>query len=268
MKKYCRILSVAGSDSGGGAGIQADIKTISACGCYAETAVTAVTVQNTLGVSAIHPLPPDIVSAQILAVYEDIGADAVKTGMFYSAETVAGAADALRRCGAGKLVVDPVMVSTSGSVLLEKDALESLIKNLFPLAVLITPNITEASAILGREIKRQDELDDAAREISAMSGSAVLVKAGHIDSSEITDVMYDPSSGFSYFKSARVDTQNTHGTGCVLSSAIASYLGKGKSLGESVALAKKYIDGALRAGSAYKLGQGHGPLHHFYKFWE
>ena len=267
MKEYCKILSIAGSDSGGGAGIQADIKAISACGCYAMTAITALTAQNTLGVNAIHPVPADMVREQIIAVFSDIGADAVKTGMLFSADIVEAAAGALKETGAANLVVDPVMVATAGSRLIENETIPSMINLLFPLASLITPNIPEAEAILGREIKTQADLDRAAKEMSDISGSAILLKGGHFENlREIVDVLYEPSSGFSYYKTPYIDTQNTHGTGCVLSAAIASHLGKGKSIREAVAAAKKYLDGALRAGAEYRLGRGCGPLHHFYEF--
>jgi len=267
MKDYCKILSIAGSDSGGGAGIQADIKAISACGCYAMTAITAITAQNTLGVSAIYPVTADMVREQIISVFSDIGADAVKTGMLYSADIVMAAALALKETGVVNLVVDPVMVATSGSKLIEDETLPGMIRFLFPLASLITPNIPEAEAILGHEIKTLSGLDQAAKEISDISGSAVLLKGGHLENlQEIVDVLYEPSYGFSYYKAVYVDTLNTHGTGCVLSAAIASYLGKGNTIREAVAAAKKYLDGAIRAGAEYQLGRGRGPLHHFYKF--
>ena len=266
MKEYCKILSIAGSDSGGGAGIQADIKAISACGCYAMTAITAITAQNTLGVNAIHPIPVDIVREQITAVLSDIGADAVKTGMLYSAEIVEVIAEALKESGVTSLVIDPVMVSTSGSRLIEDETLHSLINSLFPLATLITPNIPEAEIILGRELKTRSDLTQAAKEVSDISGSATLLKGGHFEDREMVDILYEPSSGFSYYATEYVDTPNTHGTGCTLSAALASYLGKGKTVREAVEAAKKYLDKAVRAGAEYRLGHGHGPLHHFYEF--
>ena len=266
MKEYCKILSIAGSDSGGGAGIQADIKAISACGCYAMTAITAITAQNTLGVSAIHPVPADMVREQVISVLSDIGADAVKTGMLYSAEIVEAIAGALKETGTTNLVVDPVMVATSGSRLIKDETVSTLIRLLFPLATLITPNIPEAGTILGRELKTQSDLAQAAKEISDISGSAVLLKGGHFDDREIVDILYEPSSGFSYYKTDYVDTPNTHGTGCTLSAALASYLGKGKTVREAVDAAKKYLDKAIRTGAEYRLGRGSGPLHHFHEF--
>lgn len=268
MKTYSKILSIAGSDSSGGAGIQGDIKAISACGAYAMTAITAVTIQNTLGVTGVHLIPVDTIIAQIRAVYEDPGVDAVKIGMLYSKEIIIAIADVLKEYGEANLVVDPVMVSTSGARLISEESLPAMIEKLFPLAAVITPNLPEAESILGKNIKHVDELPDAARAIADITGQPVLLKAGHLKESEIIDVLYEPENGFTYFKHKRSDSKNTHGTGCALSSAIAAYLGKGEKLKEAVSIAEQYIQGSINAGSQYICGAGNGPLHHFYNFWE
>ena len=268
MKTYSKILSIAGSDSSGGAGIQGDIKTIAACGCYAMTAITAITVQNTLGVTGVHLVPAETISAQIHAVYDDPGVDAVKIGMLFSKEIVIAVTDALKQRHEEKLVVDPVMVSTSGARLIDDATLPYMIDMLFPIAAIITPNLPEAEVILGKSIKKAEELPDAARSISDITGRAILLKAGHLEEEEIVDVLYEPNAGFTYFKHERKNTKNTHGTGCALSSAIASYLGKGNSLKEAVSLAEQYIQDSIHAGSEYSCGAGNGPLHHFYKFWK
>lgn len=215
MKHYRKVLSIAGSDSGGGAGIQADIKTISACGCYAATAITAITVQNTLGVQAVHAVPTEILRGQIDAVLSDIGADAVKIGMLHSSEVVRLVREMLIRFKAGNIVLDPVMVSTSGHRLIEEDAIASLRTELLPLARVITPNIPEAEILLGgRKLSFQSELPDAARELAESSGGSVLLKAGHLSEEDLSDIFYDLEDGKCYsLTSKRIHTKNTHGTG-------------------------------------------------------
>ena len=266
MKHYRKVLSIAGSDSGGGAGIQADIKTISACGCYAATAITAITVQNTLGVQAVHAVPTEILRGQIDAVLSDIGADAVKIGMLHSSEVVRLVREMLIRFNAGNIVLDPVMVSTSGHRLIEEDAIASLRTELLPLARVITPNIPEAEILLGgRKLSFQSELPDAARELAESSGASVLLKAGHLSEDDLSDIFYDLEDGKCYsLTSKRIHTKNTHGTGCTMSSAFASMLAKGMSLPDAAKAAKDFINGAIHSGKDYEIGHGFGPVNHLY----
>ena len=269
MKQYNRVLTIAGSDSGGGAGVQADIKTISACGCYAASALTAITVQNTLGVSGVHAVPIDILEGQISAVIEDIGVDAVKIGMLHSAEVVQSVRKLLDRYDAPNVVLDPVMVSTSGHRLIEESAIASLITDLLPRARVITPNIPEAEILLGGvELTKQSQLPEAAKALAEKSGTSVLLKAGHLTEERLVDIFYDVEDGKLYeLPSVRIHTKNTHGTGCTLSSAFASMLAKGLPLPDAAAAAKNYINEAIIAGAEYEIGHGFGPVKHFYKFW-
>ena len=271
MKRYPRVLTIAGSDSGGGAGIQADIKAISATGSYAASAVTAVTVQNTLGVRAVHNVPPEIVLGQIEAVLGDIGADAVKVGMLGTAANVEVVCGALRRFSVKKMVLDPVMIATSGDSLIEKSAVELLVGHLAPLATVITPNIPEAEVILGEKLRSRDDLPRFARSISEKISApelrrvSVYMKAGHLDEAVLTDIFYNAEEDrFVELASPYVRTVNTHGTGCTLSSAIASYLAQGFGLDESAGLAKNYLKNALVSGAGYEIGRGHGPVNHFW----
>lgn len=264
-KSYSRVLTIAGSDSGGGAGIQADIKSISANGCYAASAITAITVQNTLGVSAVQGLPLDIISGQIDAVLSDIGADAVKIGMLHSSEVVLTVRDALIRNHATNIVLDPVMVSTSGHRLIEESAIDTLMSELIPLSRVITPNIPEAEILLGESLTNQSQLPEAARELATKFGVSVLLKAGHLTEDELVDIFYDHETGTTYrLPSVRIYTPNTHGTGCTLSSAFASMLARGYELPEAARRAKDYINNAIIAGADYQIGHGHGPVCHFY----
>ena len=268
--KYNRVLTIAGSDSGGGAGIQADIKTISACGCYAASAITAITVQNTLGVTGVHPVPIDIIEGQIDAVIEDIGVDAIKIGMMHSAEVVRAVSAKLDKHGVKNVVVDPVMVSTSGHRLIEDSAIESLIADLLPRARVITPNIPEAEILLGgTKLEHQSELPDAAKALAEKSGTSVLLKAGHLTEERLVDIFYDVEDGKLYeLPSVRIHTRNTHGTGCTMSSAFASMLAKGLPLPEAAAAAKQYINDAIVTGADYEIGHGFGPVKHFYALWK
>lgn len=270
MKHYNIVLTIAGSDSGGGAGVQADIKTISACGCYAASAITAVTVQNTLGVNAVSAVPVDILEGQIDAVLSDIGADAVKIGMLHSSEVVRCVRKMLDKYNAKNVVLDPVMVSTSGHRLIEEEAIASLVSDLLPRARVITPNIPEAEILLGGEqLALQKDLPDAARRLADKSGASVLLKAGHLTEEKLVDIFYDVEDGKVYeLPSARIHTRNTHGTGCTLSSAFASMLAKGMSLPDAAATAKDYINEAIIAGAEYEIGHGFGPVKHFYKIWD
>ena len=255
-----KVLSIAGSDSIGGAGIQADIKTITMLGCYAMTAITAVTVQNTCGVTGVMDVPPEYIEAQIGAVFTDVVPDAVKIGMVSKRESILAIASRLKQYQPKHIVADPVMVSTSGHALLDPDAVDTLRSALLPLATVITPNLPETAVLLGREVQNIAEMKAAAQELAAQFGTAVLVKGGHLTETA-ADVLY--ADGQTYvFETERVETQNTHGTGCTLSSAIASGLAKGMTLPESVKAAKDYITGALKAG--FDIGRGNGPLLHNY----
>ena len=264
MKHYSRVLSIAGSDSGGGAGIQADIKTISALGCYAATAITAVTVQNTIGVEAVHPVPVDVIEGQIEAVLNDIGADAVKIGMLHSAEVVQVVAKMLRKYKVKNVVLDPVMVSTSGHRLIEESAIATLQQELIPLSRVITPNIPEAEILLGGErLEAQSALPEAAKKLAHIYNVSVLLKAGHLTEDHLVDYFYDIDVGIMLeLPSQRVDTRNTHGTGCTMSSAFAAMLAKGKTLSEAAKEAKEYVANAILSGAEYGIGHGHGPVCH------
>lgn len=265
--KYNRVLTIAGSDSGGGAGIQADIKAISACGCFATSAITAVTAQNTLGVEAVEGLSTAIIEQQIAAVLSDIGTDSVKIGMLHSADVVRTVAATLRRFGVDNVVLDPVMVSTSGHRLIEESAVDVLRSELIPMARIITPNIPEAEILLDAPIPSQDGMPDAARELARRYGVSVLLKAGHMTEACLTDILYNRETDqVLALASERVDTRNTHGTGCTLSSALAAFLARGLALDEAVRAAKDYISGAIVAGAVYETGHGHGPVCHFYRY--
>lgn len=268
MKTYYKVLTIAGSDSGGGAGIQADIKAISANGCYAASAITAVTVQNTLGVSGVAAIPVDVIVGQIEAVLSDIGADCVKIGMLHSSEVVTAVADTLHRFDVRNIVLDPVMVSTSGHRLIEEEAVETLKKELIPMARVITPNIPEAEILYGAKIGEQDALPRIARELSSHFGVSVFLKAGHLTDDSLVDVFYDAECDkIVELASKRVYSKNTHGTGCTLSSAMAANIAKGMSLADAARAAKEYINGAIVSGAEYEIGGGHGPVNHFYNLW-
>ena len=338
--QYPRVLTIAGSDSGGGAGIQADIKAISATGSYAASAITAVTVQNTLGVEGVHPVPPETIAAQIRCVLSDIGANAVKIGMLHSAEVVLSVRDALSEAikegwltpaqgttaqttdagiapapettagaetapaqgttaqttgagtapalgttaGAGtapspgttagaapapagrvNIVLDPVMVSTSGHRLIEDSAIEVLSRELIPMARIITPNLPEAEVLAGCSITSAEEFPDIARRLSCGGRVSVLMKAGHQCGGDVTDIFYNAETdSIKRFTHPRLDTPNTHGTGCTLSSALASYLAQGLSPDDAVEAAIAYISAAIESGAAYTIGHGHGPVNHFW----
>ncbi|HQQ69047.1 MAG TPA: bifunctional hydroxymethylpyrimidine kinase/phosphomethylpyrimidine kinase [Alicycliphilus sp.] len=262
QRRYARVLSIAGSDSGGGAGIQADLKTFSALGCYGMTAITAITAQNTQGVRAIHGVPTDILRAQIDAVVEDIGVDAVKIGMLHAPEVVQVVADAIRRHDLPNVVLDPVMVATSGDRLIAEETVGQLVRELFPLAQLVTPNLDEAGWLLGRSIALEDELDAAADALLALGARAVLLKGGHLPGERVVDVLALPGGAHHHLASQRIATRNGHGTGCTLSSAIAAHLALGQPLVPAVQSARRYILGAIAAGAQVRTGHGHGPLNH------
>ena len=270
---YPRILSIAGSDSGGGAGIQADLKTCSALGCYGMTAITAITAQNTCGVQGIHAIPPEMLRQQIDAVVSDIGVDAVKIGMLHNPEVVHIVAQAIRQYRFKHIVLDPVMVATSGDALIARETIAVLVSELFPLVSVITPNLDEASLLLARPIQYVDELNAAAQDLHALGAPAVLLKGGHLaeqpngnsNGAQVTDVLLYAQDGAIHtqtYTSPRIISRNTHGTGCTLSSAIACYLALGESLPDAVAKARAYIVQAIEQGKNVHTGQGHGPLNH------
>ena len=266
-KTYTRVLTIAGSDSGGGAGIQADLKAIAANGCYGMSVITALTAQNTKGVFGIHPVPVSFVREQLQAVLSDIGSDAIKIGMLFSSELIEMIAAELKVLATGNIVLDPVMVATSGDKLLKDEAVSSLKNSLIPMANLITPNLPEASVLLGREITTNKELADAAKELSELGCPNVLIKGGHLEEGDCDDLLYMAGSGeVRTYPVRRIETKNSHGTGCTLSSAIAAGLAKGLPIDAAVAAGKEYITGAIESGAKYKIGEGHGPVDHFYKF--
>ena len=256
-----RILSIAGSDSSGGAGIQADIKTITMLGGYAMTAVTAITAQNSVGVQGIAAIAPAMVAQQIASCINDIGVDAVKIGMLHDAAVITAVAEALKGVTA-PIVLDPVMIATSGAALIAPDAMAAMRELLFPKAALLTPNLPELVALIGRPLASTQELIDAAGELSEATGAAVLAKGGHMFSEDdrITDVLFVPGERAAAFGHARIDTVHTHGTGCTLSSAIATLLGHGQPLEHAVRLARQFVIRAIENAPGY--GAGHGPLGH------
>lgn len=269
MNNYNKVLTIAGSDSGGGAGIQADIKAISACGGFATSAITAITAQNTLGVIDIHAIPIATLSNQIKAVLEDIGTDSVKIGMLHNSETILAVRDMLKQFAITNIVLDPVMVATSGSKLLQDEAIQTLQNELIPNARVITPNIPEGEILLGEKVKDQTKLPNYAKILGEKFKVSVLLKAGHLNDEKLVDVFYNQETNeIVELSSKRIYTKNTHGTGCTLSSALATFLARGFELNRSVELAKNYIDGAIQSGKDFVVGNGHGPVHHFFNWWE
>ena len=254
-----RVLVIAGSDSGGGAGLQADVKSITMLGGHAAAAVTAVTVQDTLGVHAIFPIPPDVVRAQGLAVLADLGADAVKVGMLGDAALVAVAAELIDAAGDAPAVIDPVMRAKGGASLASQAAVQALREQLIPRAALLTPNAPEAEALTGLSVQTPDDLRRAAGALMEAGAKAVLVKGGHLPGPRVVDVLMTPA-GETRFESGRIDSRHTHGTGCTLASAIAAHLACGGSLESAVARARDYVRGAIAHAPGF--GAGHGPLHH------
>ncbi|MBN0988138.1 bifunctional hydroxymethylpyrimidine kinase/phosphomethylpyrimidine kinase [Amphritea pacifica] len=261
-------LTIAGSDSGGGAGIQADLKAFSALGVYGASAITAITAQNTREVRAIHPVPLPVLSEQICAVFDDLNVAAVKTGMLGDAETVACVADTLEQYRPAYLVVDPVMVAKSGDALLLDSAVETLKKRLFPLASLITPNLPEAAVLLGcPQPGTLAEMETMVQQLFALGAGAVLLKGGHLEGTDdAVDLLFDGEQLYR-FCSPRIATRNTHGTGCTLASAITAGLASGLRLPEAVQKAKDYIATAISAADRLQVGHGQGPVHHFYRYW-
>ena len=260
--QYFRLLTIAGSDSGGGAGIQADLKTFSALGCFGMSAITALTAQNTCGVRAIHGVPPGMLTDQINAVVEDIGVDAVKIGMLHSPEIVLSVASAIDRHALPHVVLDPVMVATSGAVLIDSPAIAALVHQLFGRAVVITPNLDEASLLVGRTLTNEQDMQVAAHELLAKGARAVLLKGGHLAGDVVSDLLQVAGAAPYWIRGPRIVTANTHGTGCTLSSAVAANLALGYSLVDAVEAARAFVRSALAAGANVKTGQGSGPLNH------
>ncbi|WP_331376889.1 bifunctional hydroxymethylpyrimidine kinase/phosphomethylpyrimidine kinase [Sinorhizobium chiapasense] len=259
-------LTIAGSDSGGGAGIQADLKTFSALGVYGASVITAVTAQNTKGVTAVADLSPEIVTAQIDAVFSDLNVAAVKIGMVSRQETIAAIADGLRRFGK-QAVIDPVMVATSGDRLLRPDAVAALVEELMPLALVATPNLPEAALLTGRSIAEDEtEMARQAEVILKTGARSVLLKGGHRQGSEATDLFFDGNT-LVRLPAARIETGNDHGTGCTLSAAVTAGLALGRPLVDAVREAKTYLHAALSAANALSVGEGRGPVHHFHRWW-
>jgi len=260
--RYARVLTIAGSDSGGGAGIQADLKTFAALGCYGMSAITALTAQNTVGVQGIHAVPAEFLKAQIQSVVEDIGVDAVKIGMLHAPGIVDVVAWAIDHYQLTNVVFDPVMVATSGDRLIANDTVEVLVRELFPRVTVITPNLDEAALLLDRPIPNADALDAAAHDLLQMGVKAVLLKGGHLAGDEVVDVLLQTGVAPQRLASPRIASHNVHGTGCTLSSAIAAHLALGHPLAEAVSMARRFILGAIAKGANVTTGHGHGPLNH------
>lgn len=264
MFRYPVALTIAGSDSSGGAGIQADLKTFSSLGVYGASVITAITAQNTKGVRGIQAVSQEIVKGQIEAVFEDLRIDAVKIGMLHNKENVESVANAIDSYCPSRVILDPVMISTSGSKLMEDSAIESLISELFHRVTLITPNIDEAAFLSGMPIRNEQEMETAAQKLQAMGCRSVLMKGGHLGGQEMADILFAEGEAPLRLVAPAINTQNTHGTGCTLSAAIAAYMALGEKMSEAVQAAKKYITAALEAGADVQTGYGNGPLNHFF----
>lgn len=260
--QYPRLLSIAGSDSGGGAGVQADLKTFAALGCFGTTAITALTAQNTTGVRAIHAVPLDMLADQIDAVVEDIGVDAVKIGMLHSTPTIETVAAALDRHQLRQVVLDPVMVATSGAALIDPSAIAALVRLLFPRVLVVTPNLDEAAMLVGRPLHTEADMADAAQQLLDLGARAVLLKGGHLAGDTVADLFLQAGRPLQWLHAPRIATLNTHGTGCTLSSAIAARLALGDDLAQAVVQARDFVRAALAAGATVRTGAGSGPLNH------
>jgi hydroxymethylpyrimidine/phosphomethylpyrimidine kinase len=256
------VLTIAGSDSGGGAGIQADLKTFAALGVYGTTAIAALTAQNTIEVAGVHVVPASFVVAQIDSVARDITVEAVKTGMLGTADIVAAVAEAIDRWAFPQVVVDPVMVAKSGDRLLDAAALDVVRRKLLPLAALVTPNRMEAEVLTGHEVRTRQQARDAARRLVDLGAAAVVIKGGHFDEPDVVDLLYDGAT-FREFRHARLDARHTHGTGCTFAAAVAAWLAQGLALGAAVGETIDYVAGAIAHG--LDVGSGHGPLDHFWR---
>lgn len=260
--QYARVLTIAGSDSGGGAGIQADLKTFSALGCYGMSAITALTAQNTIGVQGILAIPADFLKSQIQSVVDDIGVDAIKIGMLHAPAIVEVVAWAIDHYQLTNVVLDPVMVATSGDRLIAEETVQVLVRELFPRCSVITPNLDEAALLLGRDIPNAQALSAAAQDLLAMGAQAVLLKGGHLAGDEVVDWFLQSDGRSQRLASPRISSRNVHGTGCTLSSAIAAHLALGHTLQEAVTLSRHFILNAIAQGAEVTTGRGHGPLNH------
>jgi hydroxymethylpyrimidine/phosphomethylpyrimidine kinase len=260
------ILSIAGFDGSSGAGIQADLKTFSALGCYGMTVLTAIPIQNTMGVKSIYPIPVTCIQEQLQAIFEDSEIDAVKIGMLHRAEVIDAVADILEKYSPIKIVLDPVMMAKNGKELLSQEAIEAMKVRLFPLTTLLTPNLPEASILLQREVGAKSQMELAALDLSGMGLKAVVIKGGHLSEGPCDDCLCvrHPMPKFHWFSFPRIETKNTHGTGCTFSSAAAAYLSKGHDIVEAVGLAKKYLSRCIEEGAKFQIGRGNGPLQHFF----
>ena len=268
-KAIPNVLTIAGVDPSGGAGVLADVKVMCALGCYATAVIAALTAQNTQAVTGVLPVDPKFVTAQLDTLFADVRIDAVKIGMLGQSPAIRAVAEALRKYQPRWIVLDPVMVAKSGDKLLEDEAISALKTELLPLASVITPNLPEASVLLGRAVETYDDMRDAARDLHALCGghTAIYLKGGHLTGSRAVDILYDGAT-FREYETVRTQTKNTHGTGCSLSSAIASFLAKTGSLDAACGSAKAYIDEAIRASGELTVGSGHGPIHHFVRLWK
>jgi hydroxymethylpyrimidine/phosphomethylpyrimidine kinase len=269
-KTHSTALTIAGFDGSGGAGIQADLKTFSALGCYGMTVLTALPVQNTKGVRSIYSISEKCVEEQLQAILEDIHVDALKMGMMHRSEIIEAVAGTLEKHSLRKIVLDPVMIAKSGDALLTPDAIETMKKRLFPLVTVITPNLPEASSLLQREVSTKLQMEQAAFDLLAMGPEAVVVKGGHLSEGSCDDCLCirSPSPKIHWFSSPRIKTKNTHGTGCTFSAAITAYFSKGMDILEAVNQAKKYTSRCIEAGEQFEIGHGNGPLHHFASLWD
>lgn len=269
MKKYTTVLSIAGSDSSAGAGIQADLKTFAALGCYGCSVITSVTAQNTVGVQEVYNLPLSIVRAQFKSIMDDIDIDAIKIGMLSNASLVETVVDCLRTSPLKPVVLDTVFESTSGETLLDEPGIEAMKTSLFPLCNLIIPNVPEAQILLDTQPIERNMMRDSVVRLGLEYGTSFLLKGGHIEGHDSKDYLFiDTNHDVHQFAAPTIETDNTHGTGCTLSSAIAANLAKGHPLEKSITLAKAYITQAIGAARNLKLGKGNGPVHHFFNFWD
>ena len=268
MKKkaysYPSVLTIAGFDGSGGAGIQGDIKTISALGCYATSVLTALPVQNTCGVRSIYPIPAEVVGAQLQTILDDIFPDAIKIGMVHTTDVVEAIVNTLQQYREVPVVFDPVMVSTSGHRLLEDSTIEAIVKNLFPLAAVITPNLDEAAVLTGMPVHTPDDMRIAGKKLIELGARSVLLKGGHLDTKQLTSLYFTNDGKVQEYSFEKIDTQNTRGTGCALSSAVAAYIAQGRSLADAVTLAQEYVHQAILTGKDVQTGKGNGPLNHFF----
>jgi len=261
---YPSVLTIAGFDGSGGAGIQGDIKTISALGCYATSVLTALPVQNTCGVKSIYPIPADVVETQLQTILDDIFPDAIKIGMVHTTDVVEAIVNTLQQYPEVPVVFDPVMVSTSGYRLLEDSTIEAIVKKLFPLAAVITPNLDEATVLTRMPVHTVDDMRIAGKKLMELGAPSVLLKGGHLDTTQLTSLYFTNDGRVHEYSFEKINTQNTRGTGCALSSAIASHIARGKSLRDAIALAQEYVHQAILTGKEVQTGKGNGPLNHFF----